>query len=266
MVDVALSIGGVVGVLLSGGFVYVEIGRFATPQVPETLFEERREVFAYTAGLFVGIPLALALLLFLTSMVNGAIPGALLFLGILVVASEAAQWAILRSRYWGTGESGPFYALGFRAGVGGILVLTIVAQYLSGPSLAVGGLALVLIEAVAILGLEVAGALLSLPPSHALGRTGGGPVAGALFGAFGFFLIGIVSLSGTSTPTDEATAFASAIVALVGGVLMYRRLRPLLSAIPPPSARGPSPGRTAPAPYGRTDHAGNGEPLPDRRT
>ena len=59
-----LSLGALVGVGLSGGFVWWEVGRFAVPQVPVSLFDERRELIAYTAGLFVGVPLAVAFLLF----------------------------------------------------------------------------------------------------------------------------------------------------------------------------------------------------------
>jgi hypothetical protein len=58
VVVASLSLGAVAGVLLSAGFIWVEVGRYATPQVPETLFDERREIFAYTAGLFIGVPLA----------------------------------------------------------------------------------------------------------------------------------------------------------------------------------------------------------------
>jgi hypothetical protein len=108
MVLPSLSIGAAVGVILSAGFVYVEVGRYATPQVPVTLFEERREIFAYTAGLFVGIPFAVVYLLYALAMVNGALPGALLFLGLLVGGTELAQWALLRSAYWGRTASSPF--------------------------------------------------------------------------------------------------------------------------------------------------------------
>jgi hypothetical protein len=253
MVDLALTVGGIVGVLLSGGFVYGEIGRFATPQVPETVFDERREVFGYTAGLFVGVPLALALLFYLASMGNGAIPGALLFLAALVGATEVAQWALLRTRYWGSGESRPFYVLGYRAGIAGILGLTVVAQYLSGSTITALGVALVVLEAGAILALEVAGALLSLPPSEALGRRSGGPLPGAIFGAFGFFLLGIAALSGTATASAEATTYASVLVALLGGALVYHRLRPMLGAVRPPSAGARALAPSSPAAFGRTD-------------
>jgi len=91
VVVASLSIGAVVGVLLSAAFVWVEIGRYATPQVPETLFDERREIFAYTAGLFVGIPFAIIYILYQFSMGNGALPGALIFLALLVGGIEIAQ-------------------------------------------------------------------------------------------------------------------------------------------------------------------------------
>ena len=263
-VDLSLSLGALVGILLSGGFIYVEIGRFATPQVPETLFDERREVFAYTAGLFVGIPLAIALLFFFSAMANGALLGAAIFLAGLIVGTEIAQWLLLRSHYWGAGESGPFYALAYRSGIAGIFALAIVAQYLSGPSVTWHGVALLVLESFAILLLEVAGALLSLPPSERAGRKGGGPVPAGIFGAVGFFVLGIGALSGLGTATGEATAYAAAVVALVGGLLTYHRLRPLLESVPAPSAGSAPPARAARPAYGRTDRAGT-EPAEDER-
>jgi hypothetical protein len=266
MVDLGLSIGAVVGVVLSGGFVFVEVGRYATPQVPETLFEERREVFAYTAGLFVGIPLAIAFLFFLTSMANAALPGALIFLAALVGGTEVAQWALLRAHYWGTGESGPFYALGYRAGIGGIFSLTIVAQYLAGPTITWDGIVLVLLESAAVLALEVAGALLSLPPSETAGRKGGGPFPGGVFEAVGFFVLGVGSLAGVTTVGGEETAYAAALVALLGGVLVYRRLRPILAAIPAPGSGAPPLPRAVPPTYGRTDRSRKAEETPGEQS
>jgi hypothetical protein len=258
IVNPGLTIGAVVGVLLSGGFVYGEIGRFAAPQVPETLFDERREIFAYTAGLFVGIPLALAFLFFLDSMANAALLGALIFLVALVVGTEVAQWALLRTHYWGTGESTPFYALGYRAGIAGIFALAIMAQYIAGPSVTWDGLTLALLECGAVLGLEITGALLSMPPSAKAGRRGGGPLPGALFMAVGFFILGIGALSGTVGAVNEATAFAAALLALGGAVLMYRRLRPMLASVPPPGGGSKPPTRTRPTAFGRTTAAPSG--------
>jgi hypothetical protein len=258
LIDPGLTLGAVVGVLLSGGFVWVEIGRFATPQVPETLFDERREIFAYTAGLFVGIPLALAFLFFLVAMANGALVGALIFLVGLVLGSEVAQWALLRTRYWGTGESTPFYALGYRAGIAGIFVLAVLAQYIGTAPFTASGLALALAVCVAVLALEVTGALLSMPPSATAGRRGSGPLRGALFTGVGFFVLGIGALSGTGTPSDEAVDFAAALIALGVALVMYRRLRPMLAAIPPPSGSAP-PVRSRPSAYGRTSPADSTE-------
>ncbi len=249
MVADALSLGALVGVLLSGGFVWFEIGRYATPQVPETLFDERREIFAYTAGLFVGIPLAVAYVLYGTALANGALPGAVLFLVALVGGAEAAQWALLRSRYWGRDESGPFYALGLRAGVGGLLALAVVTQYLSSPSAAGEAVALALIGAVALLGLQVSGALLSIRPRPGGLRRRGGPLSGALFSAVGYFLLGIGPLGG------EAAAFAGGLIVVAISGFLYRDLRGSLSVIPAPS-RGSPPGGSAPATYGRTRRPG----------
>jgi hypothetical protein len=246
MVLPSLSIGAVVGVILSAGFVYVEVGRYATPQVPVTLFEERREIFAYTAGLFVGIPFAVVYILYVLAFGNGALPGALLFLALLVGGIEFAQWALLRTTYWGRSPSGPFYALGFRAAIGGIIALAIVAEYLGGTSPTWDGVLLSLLQSGAVVTLEATGALLSLPPDGSEGRTGGGPLPAAVFAAVGFFLLGLGPLAG------EAGGFGGAGLALLGALFVYRRLRPRLARIPPPTS-GPAPrGPPEPTAYGRT--------------
>jgi hypothetical protein len=241
----ALSLGALVGVLLSAGFVWLEVGRYATPQVPETLFDERREIFAYTAGLFVGIPLAVAFVFYDTSLANGALPGAVLFLIGLVGGAEAAQWGLLHSRYWGRDESGPFYALGLRAGIGGILALAVVTQYLGGATVNAADVALAVVVAVAVLGLEIVGALLSIPPHPGGSRSRGGPLAGAMFGVLGFLLVGVGPLGG------EAAAFAAALLVAAISALLYRNLRPSLAVISAPS-RGPPPPAAGGSSFGRT--------------
>ena len=247
-----LSLGALVGVGLSGGFVWWEVGRFATPQVPTSQFDERRELFAYTAGLFVGVPLAVAFLLFELSMANGALPSALLFLGLLVAGGEIAQWALLRSHFWGGSESGPFYALGYRAAIGGIVALALVTQYLALVAPTADGVVLALLESAAVVALEVAGALLSVRARPGSGRVGGGPVSGALFGAVGFFVLGLGSIGG------EAAAYGGALVALLGAVVVYRRLRSSLAEIPPPGAAPPPPRRERAPTFGRVPAAGRG--------
>lgn len=249
----ALSLGALVGIALSGGFVWWQVGRYATPQVPVNLFDERRELWAYTAGLFVGVPLAVAYILFIDSMANGAVPGALAFLALLVGGTEVAQRGLLRARYWSQDESSPFYALGYRASIGGIIALAIVSQYLAGTTPTVEGILLLLLDSVAVVGLEVAGALLSLPARPSSGRTGGGPVSGAIFGAAGFFLLGLGPIAG------ETAAYGGALVALFGAVLVFRRLRPILATIPPPSAGPPVLPSSARGPFSRTDRPSGSE-------
>ncbi len=253
MVVGSLSLGGLVGVALSGGFLYLEIGRYATPQVPATLFDERKELAAYTVGLFVGVPLAVTYLLFALWLSTAALLAALVFLLALVGGTELATWLLVRSRYWGSEPSRPFYVLGFRAGVGGIVALAIVAAYLGAPSITLLGTVEALVAAVAAVALQAGGGLLSLRRPASRGRPGGGPGPALVVGAIGYFLLGLGPLGGTTT------ALGGPLVALLGGALVYTRLRPILGEVPPPSAGGrsaeePSPPRA----YGRTT-----EPSPE---
>jgi len=258
MVVAPLSIGGFVGIVLSGAFVYWEVGRFAAPQVPVTLFDERRELFAYTAGLFVGVPLAVVYLLYVTSFSNGALPGALIFLAFLVGGCEGAQVFFLRTKYWGSGDGRPFYALGFRAAIGGILSLAIVASYLSGPTLSAVGLIVALAQSFAVVALGVACALLSLRMPPRVGRPSGGPLAGLLLGAVGFFLLGLGSVAG------PYGAVGAAVVAFLGAGLAYSRERAMLSDVRPPPEGSLRRGGELPSSYGRTDRSGS-DPLPEGR-
>ena len=246
MVIASLTIGAVVGVLLSAAFLYFEVGRFAEPQVPVTLFDERKELFAYTAGLFVGVPIAIVFALFQVAMGAGALVSALISLALLVIGDEVAQWALLRTKFWGKEAARPFYALSYRAAIGGIISLAIVSQYLANPTITVDGTILVLLESVAVVALQVAGSFLSLPPTAPTERAGGSPVAGGLFSAIGFFLLGIGFIGG------EATAYVGALVALLGAALVYRRLRPTLANVPAPRAGPRPPTPEAPLAYGRT--------------
>ncbi|HTW55409.1 MAG TPA: hypothetical protein VMG36_03050 [Thermoplasmata archaeon] len=249
MFQTSLTIGAFVGIILSGGFVYWEVGRYAAPQVPESRFDERRELFAFTAGLFVGVPLAVAYLVFVVELLVGSLVGALGLLVALVVGTEVAEILLLRSHFW-SGPSRPFYALGFRAAIGGIVAVALVTAYFDAPPVDALGIARTLVAAAAVVALEVAGALLSLPPDPALNRAGGGPWIGAAIGAVGFFMLGLGEAAG------EPTSLAAAGVVLIGGLLIYFRQRPFLDEVRPPAA--PPPASPAPAAFGRTD-----APLPD---
>jgi hypothetical protein len=241
MVNGALSLGGIVGVLLSGAFVYWEVGRYAAPQVARSLFDERKEVFAYTAGLFVGIPITIFFLLLTVAIANGALIGAIADVVVLVTAIELAQWLLRRSVYFGRSDASPFYALGFRAGIGGILVLGAIAAYLGSPTIAWDGVALVAVESLALVAIQVNGALVSFPrPSEATGGVLSGFVVS--FAAMAVLSFGLA--------IGGLTGIAACLLILGGLVPSYRRLRRrVLGSI------GPAPPTDVSAdarPFGRT--------------
>jgi hypothetical protein len=228
VVNAALSLGGLIGVILSGGFVYWEVGRYAAPQVARSRFDERREVFAYTAGLFVGVPLAIPLLFYFSALAVGAwIPSAVVDLALLLAGTEVALFFLLRSRYFGADASRVFYGLGFRAGHSGILTLALIARFLSSvSSVPPDGLALVLAQSVAVVAIEVSTAIL------ALGRRG--PLGSVVFGAAAFVLLGFGATAGA------LIGVLAAAFVVAGAIGVYRRLKPdVLGTVPSiPSARG----------------------------
>ena len=250
MVQLALTFGAVVGVVLSAGYVWWEVGRYAAPQVPESRFDERKEMFAYTAGLFAGIPLAAVLLLLLAAFPQGLIGLVAIYLALLIGLTELGQWLLLRSIYFGSDGSGPFYAVGFRAGLAGILILAVVAQALSAANLSLATLAVALVQSAALLALQVTGAIFSLPTRLENATTRGGPAAGAMVTGFGLFLLTL----GPAFGTYGAVA-AAAIVGLVG-LLMYRRLaRATLDRVRPigQAALKGDDEASGRSPFGRTD-------------
>ncbi|MCI4319605.1 MAG: hypothetical protein L3K23_05695 [Thermoplasmata archaeon] len=243
MVNASLTLGALVGVLLAGGFVYWQIGRYAAPQVPVTLFDEKREVYAFVIGLFVGVPLTL-FLLFLTSAANrGAVTAALIDLGIVVAGAEVAQWVLLRTRYFGEGSAGPFYALGLRAGIGGILSLGVVAQALEQTTLTLGGLSVALLQSLALVCLQVATALVALPGRTTGRGIRGSPVASGLLGAGGIGLLFLAANSGV------VTGLVGAALVTAGAVVVYRGRRDAtLGTIRPPGEPAPPS-----SPFGRRE-------------
>lgn len=242
-----LWIGGSLGVLLSGGFVYWQVGRYAAPQVPRSLFDERKELIAYIAGLFGGIVLSIPFGLFLTSLVAGPIIWSLAGLFGLVLGLELAQWWLRRSVYFGRTEASPFYAVGFRAGASAILVLTLATLYLGGGSVDAWGLVALLVQSAAIVTLAASGALLSAGvPRPGGGRSGGPLSSGAVIGA-GFFFLGFATLFGSLV-----AAGAAALILAVMGRSFLRLRDPILGAVRPPGAPEPSP-TAAPSSFGRTD-------------
>src|SRR5579871_1528919 len=219
MVYSPLAVGGFIGVLISGAFVYWEVGRYATPQVPRTRFNEPRALWAYTAGLFVGIPLAVLFRLYEIAVGSGSLLfSGLIDIALLVAATEVAQFVLARSRYFGVQDATPFYALSFRAAIAGILIIAVVAGGLetsfSGP-----GLAVLASQSLALLAIEVTGSLQSIPRSPVARQAGGGPLPGALVGAASFV---VLALGYGVGPWGEV---AAALLVIGGLVPSYRRLR-----------------------------------------
>ena len=245
-----IYIGGFVGVLLSGAFLYIEIGNFATPQVPRTLFDERREIFSYTLGLFAGIPLAFFLLLLETSMTGGYFLSVVFELVVFVGLTELAQWLLMRSAYFGGGDERPFYALGFRAGISAILILAVVEAATGIPGVSPEVLALAAAQSLALLFISIAGALVSTRTGPGGGRPRGGPLPGAAFGTLGIILVAFGWFFG------PYVGIAAAGLAIAGSLVVYLRLRAaiLLRMRPPPAPRE-SMGASGPPPprYGRVN-------------
>ncbi|MCI4348841.1 MAG: hypothetical protein L3J93_01290 [Thermoplasmata archaeon] len=249
MVNPALSIGAGVGILLSAGFVYWQVGRYAAPQVPESRFDERKEMIAYTAGLFVGIPLTIPLLFLVQAIPLLEIGGIALYLALLVGGTEIAQWFQQRTAYFGQDGSGPFYVLGFRAGIGGILILALVTQYFAASGATVLGVAAVLAEGLAIVALQAAAGMLAVPGRKSEGRVAGGPASALPLELVGFFFVGVAAAA------DSATGLAVALVIAAGAWVLYRSVaRVELPKLPlRPRTVGPE-GEEPPRPsFGRLD-------------
>ncbi|HKS59362.1 MAG TPA: hypothetical protein VJS68_01125 [Thermoplasmata archaeon] len=229
MVDASLTVGGLLGVLLSAGFVYAEVGRFAAPQVAQSRFDERKEIFAYTAGLFAGVPAAVPMVFYLEALTNAALLAALIDLVLVVAAVESASWVLVRSKYFGRVPATTFYVLGLRAGSAGILILTVVARFAQSASLDPGGIAVALLQSLAILAALVTAGMLSLPSRILSGGTGS-PWAGALYLAVSMGLVGTPMLFGT------VLGLVGCSIALLGSLFLYQsRLRPLLRRVGVPA-------------------------------
>ena len=247
MVEFPLLLAATVGIGLSAILVYREVGRYAAPQVPQSLFDERKLLIAYTAGLFVGVALSIPLGLFLTSLTGGSLEVGLVGLAILIVAMEGGQWLAQRSVYFGSDAARPFYSLGIRAGASAILVLTLVTLYLGTDVIDLYGVIATLSQSAAIVGMEGAGALLAVPLAAPRTGASGGPIASGAFTGAGFFFLGIGSLFG------PAVAALVSLVILAMSIRTFRRLRgPVLGSIRPPAPGGTGATESSSA-FGRTD-------------
>ncbi len=164
MFSFGLEAGGFLGVLLSAGFIYFEIGKFATPQVPTSRFNESKALVAYVVGLFVGIPLALVWIFFEVAVAGASAVSAIIDVVLLVVGGELAQTALLRTHFFGFTPADPFYALTLRAGIGGLLTVGTIAEYLGGGTVTPLGIALAVTQSAALVLIQVAAGLRGLLP------------------------------------------------------------------------------------------------------
>ena len=228
-----VTVGALVAVPISGAFIYLEIGRYATPQVPRTLFNERKELFAYTAGLFVGILLAFLFLLLTLSLRYGGIYGTVISLAALLALLEGAQLLLGRSVYFGSDGSLPFYSLGYRAGAAAVLGLASVAAVLAGPSPAWDAFGASALLALAFLLLLVAGGIQSTATGRPDARKPGSIGRAAVLEGVGFLLLGIGPLGGP-------VGVLAASLAIAGGSagIYWQRRDEVLGRVRPPPVEG----------------------------
>lgn len=224
-----VTLGAFVGVLISAGFVFVEVGRYATPQVPQTLFDERKELYSYTAGLFIGAGLAFLFFLLEASTLAGGFVGFLVSLALLLLFLELGQWLLARSVYFGNDATVPFYVVGYRAGAGGLLGLLVAAEYLAGASLTVLGFVAVVLEALALLLLLEAAGIQSTPTGPRDARRPGALGRGVLLEAVGFVLLALGPTGG-----DLGTLLAAVAVAGGSAGLYLSRRDEVLGRVRPP--------------------------------
>ncbi|HTT35875.1 MAG TPA: hypothetical protein VMH78_08440 [Thermoplasmata archaeon] len=245
MVNGALFLAGTIGVVLSATFLYAAVGPYATPRVAVSRFDERKALIAYAAGLFAGIVVSVPYGLAVTSLAAGAFLAGLLGVVLFVLALEIAGWLLLRSRYFGTGTTGPFYAVGLRGGISAIIVLTLCTLVLGAPTLDLLGVGGMLLESGAIVVLLGTGALYSIPRPASGATPGGGPVSGALLTGAGLFFLVLAGSLG-----ELAGAIVAALVLVTVARLFVRTRESVLGGIRPGPAEGEPTGGGR---FGRTD-------------
>jgi hypothetical protein len=245
-----LEVGGFLGVILSAGYVYFEIGKFATPQVPTSRFNESKALVAYVVGLFVGIPLALVWIFFEVSVAGGNAISAVIDVVLLAVAGELAQTALLRTHFFGFTPADPFYALTMRAGIGGLLTLGTIAEYLGGSVTPIG-IALAGVQSVALVSIQVTAGLRGLLPVPTASSVLRQRLASLFLQVVLFLLVALGEYYGADY------GLAGAALAIAGAAYLYWDARP--TVLSPYRARAPP--TASPTATGRFDRlpSGNGK-------
>lgn len=248
MTTFGLEVGGILGVVLSAGYVYVEVGKFAAPQVPTSRFNESKVLAAYIVGLFVGIPIALLWIFFEVSIAGGSALSALIDVALLVLGGELAQTALLRTQFFGFTPATPFYSLSFRAGIGGLLVLGTITEYLVGTATP-EGIALAVAQSVALLLIQVTGGLRALLPVP----TASSVLRQRLSSIFLQLVLYVLAVLGEYY--GPLYGLAGAALAILGASFLYWDARPTVLAPPRPR----SPPAAKPATGGRFERLPSGE-------
>jgi hypothetical protein len=228
---VGLEVGGILGIVLSAGFVYFEVGKFAAPQVPTSLFNESKALAAFIVGLFIGVPLVVVWIFFEVSLVGGNAVSALIDVVLLVLGGELAQMAILRTHFFGYTPADPFYALSLRAGMGGLLIVGTMAEYLGGTVTPLG-ISVAVAQSVAVLLIEVAAGLRGLLPVPTASSVLRQRLASIFLQLVLFFLAALGEYYGA------IYGLVGAALAIAGAAYLYWDARPTVLA--PPRPRGPA--------------------------
>jgi hypothetical protein len=245
---VGLEVGGVLGIILSAGFVYFEVGKFAAPQVPTSLFNESKALAAFIVGLFIGVPLAVVWIFFEVSLAGGNALSALIDVVLLVLGGELAQMAVLRTQFFGFTAADPFYALSLRAGIGGLLILGTIAEYMAGTVTPVG-ITVAVTQSVALLLIQVTAGLRALLPV---------PTASSVLRqrlASIFLQLVLFLLTALGEYYGALYGLVGAGLAIAGAAYLYWDARPTVLA--PPRPRGPP--KPKPASVGRYDRLPSGD-------
>lgn len=224
---VGLEIGGIVGIILSAGFVYFEVGKFAAPQVPTSRFNESKALAAFIVGLFIGIPLAVVWVFFEVSVAGGNAISALIDVVLLVLGGELAQMAILRTHFFGFTPADPFYALSLRAGIGGLLIVGTIAEYFAGPVTGIG-LAVAGAQSVALLLIQVTAGLRGLLPVPTASSVLRQRVASI------FLQLVLYVLAVLGAYYGAIYGLAGSVIAIAGAAFLYWDARPTVLAPPRP--------------------------------
>jgi hypothetical protein len=241
-----LEVGGFVGVILSAGFVYFEIGKFAAPQVPTSRFNESKVLTAYVVGLFVGVPLALVWIFFEVSVAGGNALSALIDVVLLVAAGEVAQTLLLRTHFFGFTPADPFYALAMRAGIGGLLTLGAISEYLAGRATPLG-IGYAATQSVALVLIQVTAGIrgqLPVPTSSSV-------LVQRLASFFLVLVLYVLAVFGEYY--GALYGLVAAALAIAGAAYLYWDARPTVLA--PPRSRSPP---TPASPAGRFDRLPSG--------